>query len=420
MYVLFWELGVNLMSNDGLLSFITPNTWLNNQSNTKLRELILENTSITDIVDYSKIEVFDDATVLTIIATLKKGTSKGNTQVFQPINDELIEINSINQNIWLQNDHHIININLSEQDNILLKKIEAVSSELESIAKIKFGVKLYEKGKGKPKQESSFSKENIYESNVKIDDSYRKYLTGKDINKYSYYWNNTWVKYGENLAAPRERELFKNKRIVVRRIVGDRLISMSLSEDYVTSQLLQIVKLHNEELTNVVTAILNSSLMIYFFKTKYNRQEKTFPEIRIYELASLPIIKNINPNIQLSAKVEFMIQLNKNLEEAKLNFMSELEIEKIPKKLQNFEELDFDEFIKEYKKAKRLKFADKLEERNFKNDWKALFENDRNIALDLKSQIDITDKEIDEMVYKLYGLSDDEIKIIENLYGCKY
>ncbi len=420
MYVLFWELGVNLMSNDGLLSFITPNTWLNNQSNTKLRELILENTSITDIVDYSKIEVFDDATVLTIIATLKKGTSNGNTQVFQPINDELIEINSINQNIWLQNDHHIININLSEQDNILLKKIEAVSSELESIAKIKFGVKLYEKGKGKPKQESLFSKENIYESNVKIDDSYRKYLTGKDINKYSYYWNNTWVKYGENLAAPRERELFKNKRIVVRRIVGDRLISMSLSEDYVTSQLLQIVKLHNEELTNVVTAILNSSLMIYFFKTKYNRQEKTFPEIRIYELASLPIIKNINPNIQLSAKVEFMIQLNKNLEEAKLNFMSELEIEKIPKKLQNFEELDFDEFIKEYKKAKRLKFADKLEERNFKNDWKALFENDRNIALDLKSQIDITDKEIDEMVYKLYGLSDDEIKIIENLYGCKY
>jgi len=69
--------------------------------------------------------------------------------------------------------------------------------------------------------------------------------------------------------------------------------------------------------------------------------------------------------------------------------------------------------VKEYKKAKKLKFADKLEERNFKNDWKALFENDSKIALNLKSQINTTDKEIDKMVYELYGLSDDEIKIIE-------
>jgi len=60
-----------------------------------------------------------------------------------------------------------------------------------------------------------------------------------------------------------------------------------------------------------------------------------------------------------------------------------------------------------------LKFTDKLEERNFKNDWKALFENDKNIVLDLQSQIDIVDNEIDNMVYELYGLSDEEIEIVE-------
>jgi len=51
---------------------------------------------------------------------------------------------------------------------------------------------------------------------------------------------------------------------------------------------------------------------------------------------------------------------------------------------------------------------------NNKNDWKALFENDKKIALDLKSQIDTTDKEIDKMVYELYGLTGEEIKIVED------
>lgn len=35
-------------------------------------------------------------------------------------------------------------------------------------------------------------------------------------------------------------------------------------------------------------------------------------------------------------------------------------------------------------------------------------------ALDLKAQIDATDKAIDAMVYGLYGLSEEEILIIEN------
>ena len=36
-------------------------------------------------------------------------------------------------------------------------------------------------------------------------------------------------------------------------------------------------------------------------------------------------------------------------------------------------------------------------------------------ALDIKAQIDKTDKEIDQMVYKLYDLTEDEIKIVEGI-----
>ncbi|AXX89210.1 hypothetical protein CKA55_00190 [Arcobacter suis] len=68
---------------------------------------------------------------------------------------------------------------------------------------------------------------------------------------------------------------------------------------------------------------------------------------------------------------------------------------------------------KEYTKSKKIKFADKLEERNFKNDWKALFENDKKEVSKIQNQINKTDKEIDQMVYKLYDLTKDEIKIVE-------
>ena len=45
----------------------------------------------------------------------------------------------------------------------------------------------------------------------------------------------------------------------------------------------------------------------------------------------------------------------------------------------------------------------------------AILKDDRNAkkALELKAQIEKTDKEIDQMVYALYELSEDEIKIVE-------
>ena len=127
----------------------------------------------------------------------------------------------------------------------------------------------------------------------------------------------------------------------------------------------------------------------------------------------LPKLKSLEQQEPFIQKADLMLELNKKLQELKQNFINELNLEKVPTKLQKFEELDFDDFVKEYAKAKKLKFADKLEERNFKNDWQRLFENDKKEVLEIQNQINITDKEIDQMVYKLYDLTPDEIKIIE-------
>ena len=72
------------------------------------------------------------------------------------------------------------------------------------------------------------------------------------------------------------------------------------------------------------------------------------------------------------------------------------------------------EFITEFTKALKLKFKDKLDEWNFKNQWERIFMHDKNEVLNLQSKISKLDKNADDLVYKLFDLSDDEINFIEN------
>ncbi len=317
-YALFWEAGVKLLKPNGVIGYITPNTWLNNQSNKKLRQFILDNTSISKIVDYSRIRVFDQATVLPIITILENKTDrKSMAEVYVPVENVYTLTQSISQEIWNDGELSIININLSQSDLVLRDKIEENTEPLEKVGLIRFGIKLYETGKGNPKQRASDAKEHVYEADKRINKTYRRYLEGKDINPYRIDYKNRWLKYGDNLAAPRDPILFEGERILVRRIVGNTLISAYTNSDFVTSQLLQIVKPYEQADAKYLLGIINSKLMAFYFRKKYNRQDKTFPEIRIYELASLPIKKVDNANQPLKKEIEKMVNQILNLHEEK-------------------------------------------------------------------------------------------------------
>ena len=155
--------------------------------------------------------------------------------------------------------------------------------------------------------------------------------------------------------------------------------------------------------------------MDFYYKFLVPEEGRTFAEVKAINLKRLPlkVIDDTFDQTPFIEKANTMLELNRQLQNTKQAFLTELNLEKIPQKLQNFEELSFDEFVKEYTKAKKIKFADKLEERTFKQQWQSLFENDKTLTCKLKTQIQTTDKEIDTMVYELYGLSEDEIKIVE-------
>jgi hypothetical protein len=74
--------------------------------------------------------------------------------------------------------------------------------------------------------------------------------------------------------------------------------------------------------------------------------------------------------------------------------------------------LDFSQFITELNKAiENVKGSALNKKEEF--EWMELFEEYKGKAQKLKSQIDQTDNEIDRMVYELYGLTEEEIRLVE-------
>ncbi len=87
---------------------------------------------------------------------------------------------------------------------------------------------------------------------------------------------------------------------------------------------------------------------------------------------------------------------------------SELGLGQVSKKMEEWYLLSFGEFTAELKKQKiELSLAQKSE-------WMDFFEAEKTKATTIKTQITQTDAQIDRMVYELYGLTDEEIAIVEN------
>ncbi|MDD3060571.1 MAG: N-6 DNA methylase [Sulfurimonas sp.] len=418
-YTLFMEKAYKLLKNDGKLSLIVPSTWLTMFYFKTLRKYLIENSYFENLLLF-RYQVFEDVTAETSIITLSKDKNINeniNTNFYDNSNEVETKLyKQISQNDWISSCELGFNLLFEGKKLEVINKILKDSFELEKIVDIPNGIKPYEVGKGNPKQTKEDLKNRVYDANYKIDDSYHNYVVGGSINKFIITLSKTdWIKFGDNLAAPRKNFNFFQKKIMVRQ-TSDKIIS---AIDY--QGLLSLNNVHNIVINvekfdyETLVCILNSKLMDFYYKFLVPEEGRTFAEVKAVNLKRLPIVNfefNQQPFIQ---KADKMLSLNKQLQETKQNFYNELNLEKLTKKLQNFEELEFDEFVKEYTKAKKIKFTDKLEERNFKNDWKALFENDKAHTCKLKEEISTTDKEIDKMVYELYDLTEDEIKIVEGI-----
>ena len=114
---------------------------------------------------------------------------------------------------------------------------------------------------------------------------------------------------------------------------------------------------------------------------------------------------------ELCLLVDKMLSLNHDLQAKRARFIRRLQDNmpdiKITGTLETFDTLDFAGFVSELKKQKiKLSLAQQ-------DEWEEYFGQYKTDCEELKSSIATTDAEINNRVYALYGLTDDEIKLIE-------
>ena len=197
-----------------------------------------------------------------------------------------------------------------------------------------------------------------------------------------------------------------------REILGKTLISTILTEDFKIDRSLYIALPLNDSVDiYYVDGILNSQLMSTYFRFANNEFDNLFPKMRVAEFRELPI-KNTNKEEQLimADRVKQMLSLNKDLQTKRDRFYRRLkdnfEDIKITGALETFDLLEFKEFIRELGKQKiKLSLVQQ-------DEWEEYFNHYKTECNELVNEITAVDSKIDELVYKLYNLTEEEIQVV--------
>jgi tRNA1(Val) A37 N6-methylase TrmN6 len=423
LYLLFIERTINIIKDDSKFGLIVPNAWLMVDSAKELRKFILKNCAVNQIINLTGYS-FEGVNVETIIVMASKNVninSLHSIEVLLSEGEEFKFSHNRKQMDFSENKGFEFRVFSNEQSVELTKKLKLNSKILDDLVHIKAGLQAYEKNKGEPKQTAEDVKNRPYDYDYKHDENTHKYLEGRDVGRYSINWSGQYLSYGKQLASPRTFDLFDGEKIIVREITGKfpkNIISTYNDEIYLynRSNIGILAKQEKKISLKYIVSIINSKVMAYYFmKNTAKSVRKMFPKIILNDLRKFPT-KDIPFSKQqpFIEKTNQMLALNENLQEITTRFQRSLqrqfpeELEKLPKKLQSWYELNFADFVKEIKKKKiKLSLTQKAE-------WEDYFLAEQEKAASLKTQIDQTDNEIDQMVYELYGLTEEEIKIVEN------
>jgi len=358
-------------------SMIIPTSLLTQDSYKALRELIIKNYQVSNVVRLPN-ESFGasagNVKVDTVIIVVQNRNGKsdlveligyaGYDRISNIVSSEAHLYGTISQSIWENSEDYVWSFSINNVENSVLNKCENNTLPLEDCAYFSLGVTPYDKYRGHTEHQIS---NKVFHSDYKKDDTFKPLLAGNDVMRYEVNWNGKqWISYGPWLGAPREQRFFVNKRIIVKQIIDwtDKRIWATITdvELYNTQNAFNILAKSNLKLEYLL-GILNSQLMSFYHRKKFLDEFKMrFQKILIKDCKRFPIrsINLTNPtnkacHDRMVQLVEQMLALHKQLPNAKTG-------------------------------------------------------HDKTI---IQRQIDATDRQIDRLVYELYGLTEEEIAVVE-------
>jgi len=357
-YALFIWRGVSLLRPNGLFSMIIPNTFLRATTYEDLRRNLLENYSLLEITDAGP-DVFPGVTASTTILIIKKDKKSRKVRV-NSLNkagkSELI--NSISTRTILKAPAAVISIYADKTFNQIANRLETYCEPLSTyIQYLISGIQTWKQHK------SNF----IADRQLSAD--YKPLLEGKDIGRYELHFAERYILYDRKVLNVMQDEsifLLKDKILIQRVSGGAQPIKATLDRDsFYTFNSINTLVCRGVD-NRYILGCLNSKFINWFYYNKFTNRSSLTVNISAKFLRNLPIrrIDFDNPAEKkthdvLVALVDKMLELNRRL---------------APIRDQPFSERD-----------------------------------------ELKREIERTDREIDNLVYDLYGLTDEERKIVEEV-----
>ena len=362
-YLLFVEKSLALLRARGQLGMIIPNTWLLNLQCKEIRRHMLNCTQIETIVHY-RYPVFR-ATVDTEIVILENAP---------PAETHAITINLVEkggtrvefatpQRRWQAGDGKPVNVFARPEVVALVDKFRAFPL-LDHLCVITQGAKPFQVGKGKPPQTRKIVETKPFVAETKHAADFRPLLRGSLIQRYASLWNEDyWIRFGDWLAEPRYSANYDAAEKIVVRQTGDSLVATLDRQQFIVRDNLYTIVPRQAVALPFILALLNSRLLNWVYQSSINpEQGEALAQIKRGHLAQLPI-RAINfedasdalRHRRIVALVEQMLELHKCVAATQTA-------------------------------------------------------HDREMYA---RQIAATDAEIDALVYALYGLTEEEIRVVE-------
>jgi len=295
-----------------------------------------------------KNRVFENAQVETVVIVIENIRTRREYSV----NIEGDTIIKIPTEKFLLNRNYKFNVAVDDIDDELLNKISQSSIKLGELADICIGIQLGG-SQGKSKKED-------FLSDKANDNNWKKVLDGKDINSYQLHSRNIFVHYGNWLHRKRDEKYFLNPKILIRQI-GKIPVATYDGDSYYTLNTIYNIIATNDYSLKYLLAIINSKLGKWFWQKINSDFKRIFPKIKKSEIEAIPI-----------CQIDF---------KDKAKNSQYLEIIKL-----------VDQLLKLNEELKETRLQTKIDQ--------------------LNSKLDYCENRIDELVYQLYGLTEEEIRIV--------
>ena len=411
LYIYFFEKGLSILKMDGVLAFITPNRYLSASYGAALRNYIIERYSFYQLIDYSDKRVFEDASTYPVITMLQNSQSNPNVMCGK----------------FDEETHKLICKNYpSDKLNILEESILGfLLNDKLSITQKVISQGLALTNAGAINATSTAKEADDYAPLIMEDPSGYKLINTGTIDPFYTTWgNNTLTKQGKQYLTPylpnndprisaNRHNLYSSPKIIISKIGLKCEAFYDSNGEYASIDTNCIHSFKDGYLPEYVLCWLNSKLYNYMF-------ECFFDGLRMsggYLLYSSPNLRNtyIKP-IPLESQQPFisladtMLSLNSQLQEKRSRFLRRLsdnfEGVKITTALQQFDTMDFKGLMAELKKQKiKLSLSQQ-------DEWEDYFNERLAECQELSAKIKATDEEIDNKVFDLYGLTEEERRIV--------